>query len=524
MSRRRKDRQRSVRRGGQEVARQATDREKQLGGVPSIWVRQLEEARRPAPVRGAGAGQQARSFSVAWAEHEALGLPPDQRRSGPGQDLTEAEKKETLWRAYLTIPWIAACVHVIARRLVSGGYVIEPVKEGEGDERNRQILEQFILRTDEDWDFLQFIESVAVDLLIFGEAYAEIVRDARGLPYVLHKIDCLSMNYRLAESGEILGYEQRLSRGTQKVIPFQPDEVIRWWRPSPRAAMQALSPIELLTNAIYAEQQMQNWSHRFFRNGARPPYWISTPGDEEEAARLIAFHREHYTGAKNAHVPLVLHSGAQLHEFSRPSVDVDFLKGRQENRDEILAIFGVPPAMVGLIESGNIGGGTGESQHKSFQYNAVDPLLRLIFEKFNFRVVLQGFGISDWRIATRYADYRDDKEVAEVQDKRIRVGLSTLNEERAAMGRRPYEKGGDTAVVVASRDIVPVERLDELADEQRQQQRKNQQQEEPFSLAEPALPEPLGVEPPEPEAEPEEQDDDASDASDANRRRKRSDR
>ncbi len=431
----------------------------------------IQEVRRrdlsPVSYEARQAAKASRALSLAWDENEALGLPPDQRRQGQGATLTDMERKETLWNAYLNIPWISASIDTTARRIVSGGYAIDPVKEGQGDKNNRKLLEDFILRTDENWDFLQFIESVATDLGIFGESFAEIVWK-NGQPYAIHKIDCITMNYRLAPTGEILGYSQKLTHSTQEIY-FEPRDIIRWWRPSPRASMQALSFIEKLNNAVFSDQNMVNWQHRFFRQGAKPPYWIETPGDEEEARRLIAFHRENYTGAKNAHIPPVMYGGAQLHEFNRPSVDIDFGGGRKGNRDEILAVSGTPPAMVNVIETGNIGGGTGESQHKAFQYNTTDPLKRLIMEKFNYRITQQGFGIYDWLITTRYADYRDDKEIVDVQDKRVRVGLSTPDEERAAMGRKPYKKGGSTPVIVAGKDVIPIERLDEIADEQRQQ-------------------------------------------------------
>ncbi len=421
----------------------------------------------PASYEARKAAAANRSISLAWDENEALGLPPEQRRQGVGATLTDYERKETLYQAYLNIPWISAPIDTTAKRIVSGGYSIDQVKEGEGNEANRALLEQFILRTDENWDFLQFIESIAIDLGIFGEAFAEIVW-LGGKPFALHKIDCLTMNYRLTATGQIIGYQQQMTHST-RTIDFEPNEIIRWWLPSPRASMQSLSFIEKLNNAVFSDQNMVNWQHRFFRQGAKPPYWIETPGDEDEARRLVAFHRENYTGAKNAHIPPVMYGGAVLHEFNKPSVDVDFAGGRKENRDEALAVSGTPPAMVNVIETGNIGGGTGESQHKAFQYNTTEPLKRKIFEKLNYRVTQLGFGITDWRLSTRYADYRDDNEVAKIQDMRVRNGTSTINEERATMGRPPLPKGGDTAIVVASRDIIPVERLDEIADEQRQQ-------------------------------------------------------
>src|SRR6266852_571830 len=129
-------------------------------------------------------------------------------------------------------------------------------------------------------------------------------------------------------------------------------------------------------------------------------------------------------------------------------------------------VYGVPPAELNIIESGNLGSGKGDAQSKSFTYNTVMPLKEIILEKFNYRVIKKGLGIEDWMVDTRQADYPDDREISEIEDKGIRNGTLTINEARAARGRLPV-KGGDEAVIVASRDILPVIRNAEIADEQR---------------------------------------------------------
>ena len=58
--------------------------------------------------------------------------------------------------------------------------------------------------------------------------------------------------------------------------------------------------------------------------------------------------------------------------------------------------------------------------------------------------------------------------MTDVQDKRVRNGTQTINEVRQEMGKTPYTDGGDVAVLVASKDIVPVPRFDEMEDEQTQ--------------------------------------------------------
>jgi hypothetical protein len=211
---------------------------------------------------------------------------------------------------------------------------------------------------------------------------------------------------------------------------------------------------------------MLAWSVKFFKQGAKPSFSVEMGPDSniDDAQRFIKFFKENYTGANNAHVPPVMYNGSKIVEFGHGSIDVDFMQGLTMMRTEILAGYGVPPALVGVIESGNIGGGSGEDQEKSFQYNTVDPVKSMILEKLNYRI-LRAFDITDYVISVHSADYRNDLDIVKIQDTQIRNGSQTINEARQERGRSPIE-GGDEAVFAVAREIIPVSRLSSLADEQ----------------------------------------------------------
>jgi HK97 family phage portal protein len=426
----------------------------------------LEAGRTTRTARADRARNGMRSISQAWDDTEALGITADMRRSGPGM-LSDQDRKDTLYKAYLNSVWISACVDVISKRITSGGYTIEycgpneqPTSE---EEAQKKQLQAFIEYTNDDEDFLQLVRAIVADILVYGECFVEVVRQ-NGVPHSLHKIDCITMNYQLDRHGNIVKYIQNMYHSTE-TIEFAPEDIIRFWLPSPFASKVALSPIERIMGSIDADVHMADWVRSFFRKGARPNFWIKFPGPKEEADRFVAWLRENYTGMANAHVPLVLYDEAELYEIGKGSVDVDFLKGRELMCKEILAGYQVPPALVGLIESGNIGGGTGESQEKSFLRNACDPLRAIVMGQINYRITQQGFNCTCWKIGTRYADYRDDTVVSEIQDRRIRNGSMSINEVRRDMNRPPVD-GGDINIVVTSRDVQPLDRLPQLSDEQ----------------------------------------------------------
>lgn len=426
----------------------------------------LEASRARGNARSQRARNGMRSISQAWDDTEALGITADMRRSGPGM-LSDQDRKDTLYKAYLNSVWISACVDVISKRITSGGYTIEYCGKNEQptpeEEKQKEQLTAFIEYTNDDEDFLQLVRTIVADILIYGECFVEIVRQ-NGVPYSLHKIDCITMNYTLDPHGTIVKYIQNLYHSTE-TIEFQPEDILRFWLPSPNANKIALSPIERIMGSIDADVHMSDWVRSFFRKGARPNFWIKFPGPKEEADRFVAWLRENYTGMANAHVPLVLYDEAELFEIGKGSVDIDFLKGRELMCKEILAGYQVPPALVGLIESGNIGGGTGESQEKSFLRNACDPIRAMVMGQLNYRVTQKGFDITSWRIGTHYADYREEGAVSVIRDRDIRNGSLNINEVRRDMNRPPTD-GGDVNIFATSREIQPLDRLNDLSQEQ----------------------------------------------------------
>jgi HK97 family phage portal protein len=403
------------------------------------------------------------NLSMAW-DDTSLGVGSTQTREGL---LSEKERKDTYYKVFLGNQWVSGCVNVIAKRITSGGWECVEVDQGKGDPANKERIQDLLRFENLEEDFLQFLRSIATDILVFGEAYCELVWEG-GAVVGLYMIDAVSMTTHFDKHGVVIKYTQTLERSTQ-TVDFEPDQIIRWWLPDPRAKKKALSPIEHLKDPVYLEQSMITWVEKFFKQGTRPNYSVELGPDTgvEDAQRYVKFFKENYTGIQNAHVPPVMYGGGKIVECGNGTIDIDFDKGQDKQRDRVLAVYGVPPAELNIIESGNLGGGTGESQNKAFMYNTVIPIEQIILEKFNYRVIQKGLGIYDYAIKTRSADYRDDQVISNIEDKAVRNGTLTINEARAERGRSPVE-GGDEAVIIAGKDVTPVARFKDVAEEQAQ--------------------------------------------------------
>jgi 2'-5' RNA ligase/phage portal protein BeeE len=409
-------------------------------------------------------GQQTKSS--AWDESEALGIPANMRRT---REMSERELKDTLCKAYMNMPWISSCIDARVLRMVSGTWELVPTCDDADESVRDQILE-LLEYINEDEDLMQLLYSYGLDVMIYGEAYLEIVRGGNGkpadTPTQLHKVDCQTMTYKLDERGQITGYEQNLEHST-KPIPLTPDQIMRTWFPSPESNKKPLSPVLKLMGAAMLYEQMMDWGRKFFKKGARPPFSFKHPGDRRKAEDFLLWLKENFTGPQNAHVPLLTYDGVETQYAPKGPVELDFLKGLEWVRQEVLSNMQTPPANVAVIESGNIGGGTGDSQQKTFVNNAVKPLDRLIMEKFNYCIVQKGFKTKQWKLVLHYASYEDDSKTSEIQDRKIRNGSLTVNEARKQSDNPPYEGYGDTPMLVAGNTTTPIPRLEDLEEEQR---------------------------------------------------------
>ena len=148
-------------------------------------------------------------------------------------------------------------------------------------------------------------------------------------------------------------------------------------------------------NQIYTLYKADVYNSKFFDNGGKPDQAIifedSDPTDEQIDA-IKKFYKKEFVGYQNAHKTLILTTGEGNGE-TKPKIriedigkveDLSFEKLKKIGRDEIVAAHGVPPRLVGIVESGALGGG-GELIGQLHMFNELNikPKMALIEEFFN---------------------------------------------------------------------------------------------------------------------------------------------
>lgn len=412
---------------------------------------------------GRASASHPQAISLAWDEREQYG---DQQ---PGwQGLSQHDRKAILLDLYLQIAACSSAVDAIARRIFSGGFVVEKIDQDGPDNRQHfDLLSEFLLRINPDWDFNQLGRSLIQDYLIYGECYGELTWRG-GQPWQLYKADCIPMGFYANKYGQIEQFYQELP-SSRKRNQLDPRNIIRWWMPHPRTSVDPFAPIEKVSDASLIDKKMMLWMISFFQKGAKFNYYFKGVADRDEADRFLTFFKQNFMGEKNAHVPPITWGNAEIAPLGNQGpLQMDFDKGMDKMEVTIYGAYGVPPASVSIIKTGAMGGHSEQEQDKMLVFNACDPAKGAFFEKINDRIVKRGFGITDYRISAKYADYRSDKDMAMVEDIRIKNGSRTVDETRMEAGKKPYADGGSVPFIWSTKEVVPLARLEDLEDEQKQ--------------------------------------------------------
>ena len=223
------------------------------------------------------------------------------------------------------------------------------------DEPNREMT-SFVFR-----------ETLMSHLLLWGNAYAQIIRDGRGFPIALYPLLPDRMAVDRNESGELV-YTYQSDKGQVKL---RRENVLH----IPGLGFDGLigySPIAMAKNAVGLALATEDYGATFFANGANPGGVLEHPGviKPEQADRLRESWQSQFGGA-NAHKVAVLEEGLKFHQMSIPPEQAQFLETRKFQINEIARIFRVPPHMVGDLEKSsftNI-----EQQSLEFVKYTLDP-------------------------------------------------------------------------------------------------------------------------------------------------------
>ena len=219
-----------------------------------------------------------------------------------------------------------------------------------------------------------FRETLMTHLLLWGNAYAQIIRNGRGEVIGLYPLMPDRMGVERDSRGQLY-YEYTVSmddaptvKGSTVILP--PTEVLH----IPGLGFDGLvgySPIAMAKNAIGMAIACEEYGAKFFANGAHPSGVLEHPGTLKDPSRVRESWQSTFGGSHNANKVAVLEEGMKYTPISISPEQAQFLETRKFQINEIARIFRVPPHMVGDLEKSSFS--NIEQQSLEFVKYTLDP-------------------------------------------------------------------------------------------------------------------------------------------------------
>ena len=381
---------------------------------------------------------------------------PQDRTAGSGYAFYfggTTSGKAVTERSAMQMTAVYSCVRILAEAVAGLPLHLYRYKEDGGKEKALDHPLYLLLHDEPNPEMSSFVfrETLMTHLLLWGNAYAQIIRNGKGEVIALYPL----MPNRMVVDRDIHGqlYYQ-YTRSTEEAptmkgvtVNLPPSDVLH----IPGLGFDGLvgySPIAMAKNAIGMAIACEEYGAKFFANGAAPGGVLEHPGTIKDPQRVRESWQSTFGGSGNSNKIAVLEEGMKYTPIGISPEQAQFLETRKFQINEIARIFRVPPHMVGDLEKSSFS--NIEQQSLEFVKYTLEPWLvrweqsiqrillspeekKSYFAKFNVEGLLRG----DY--ASRMSGYATARQNGWMSANDIR--------ELENMDRIPAEEGGDLYLI-----------------------------------------------------------------------------
>ena len=289
-------------------------------------------------------------------------------QSSTGKCVTE--------RSAMQMTAVYACVRILSEAVAGLPLNLYKYNSNGSKEKALEHPLYFLLHDEPNPEMTSFAfrETLMTHLLLWGNAYAQIIRNGKDDVVALYPLMPNRMTVDRDENGRLY-YEYIVSSddapiNRKSTVRLQPFDVLH----IPGLGFDGLvcySPIAMAKNAIGMAIACEEYGSKFFANGAAPSGVLEHPGTIKDPSRVRESWTQTFGGSSNAHKVAVLEEGMKYTPISISPEQAQFLETRKFQIDEIARIFRVPPHMVGDLEKSSFS--NIEQQSLEFVKYTLDP-------------------------------------------------------------------------------------------------------------------------------------------------------
>ena len=348
---------------------------------------------------------------------------------------------------------VYSCVRILAEAVAGLPLHLYKYTDNGGKEKALSHSLYFLLHDEPNPEMSSFVfrETLMTHLLLWGNAYAQIIRNGKGEVIGLYPLMPNRMRVDRDNKGNLYySYIRYLDEApilNGITVTLRPTDVLH----IPGLGFDGLvgySPIAMAKNAIGLAMATEEYGAKFFANGAAPGGVLEHPGTIKDPQKVKDSWNMAYQGSGNAHKVAVLEEGMKYQQIGISPEQAQFLETRKFQINEIARIFRVPPHMVGDLEKSSFS--NIEQQSLEFVKYTLDPWVirweqaisrsllspsekKEYFSKFNVDGLLRGDYVSRMNgyATARQNGWMSANDIRELED----------------LDRIPAELGGDLYLI-----------------------------------------------------------------------------
>lgn len=239
-------------------------------------------------------------------------------------------------RSAMQVTAVYSCVRILAEAVAGLPLNLYRYTEDGGKEKAIEHMLYLLLHDEPNPEMSSFVfrETLMTHLLLWGNAYAQVIRNGKGEVVALYPLipNKIKMTVDRDERGQLYYSDQRSSDEaptmTGSTVTLRPSGVLH----IPGLGFDGLvgySPIAMAKNAIGMAIACEEYGAKFFANGAAPGGVLEHPGTIKDPQRVRESWQSIFGGSGNANKIAVLEESMKYTPIGISPEQAQFLETRK---------------------------------------------------------------------------------------------------------------------------------------------------------------------------------------------------
>jgi len=279
-----------------------------------------------------------------------------------------------------------------------------------------------------------------------GNSYWELVSEGKKPPEEIYVLRPDRMEIKASKKKLVDSYQFEVNG--RKII-FLPEDILHFKYFSPTSDLYGTSANTAAEKSIILDLYALQFNAQFFKAGARLMGTLETDRHLSDKAfkRLERKWVGRYGGMEKSFKTAILEEGLKYKPIASTHTDMEFIEQRKMTREEILAAYGVPPAIVGLFEYANYSNSL--EQKRLFWEDTMIPKLKKTEENVS-SFFLPRYGtrlVGEFDLSTIEALQESQEAKQKIACGLTDSGIMTRNEARHEYYQLDPVEGGDKITI-----------------------------------------------------------------------------